>query len=163
METQQKRWHLKYFPARDAVLHAKWKNKGITSMIITHSLSVSIKTRAAPRSWQVTNDVFKQGTKNRKYKQGDRCVFWRTQSRTHRSVKSAHQAAKGKNGVVGHGHHTQVPLSGSVCPSPWLLGASLLQKVHRCVPQRELPSATGNCPAQENTPHPSPPHHGIAC
>lgn len=41
-------------------------------------------------------------------------------------------------------------LSRSACPSPQLLGRSLLQKVHRCVPQRGLPSV------QEYTPHPSP-------
>lgn len=36
-------------PACDAVLHAKRKNKGITSMIVTHSLSVSTQDPGCPK------------------------------------------------------------------------------------------------------------------
>lgn len=74
---------LKYAPAGGPVIHAVWGNKGIINTMLTVSLSV-FKTQADPRSCQLTN-VFKGGTDNLKYNQGDRCVFWRIQSRdTHR-------------------------------------------------------------------------------
>lgn len=68
MGSQQKAWHLKCFPACDPLVHAQWKNKGRLQYMA--SLLV-LETRAAPRSWQMTNEVFKQGTKNLKDKQGD--------------------------------------------------------------------------------------------
>lgn len=85
------------------------------------------------------------GTNNLKYNLGDRHVFWWIQSRQiHQSISERQELMVLDNVILHPG-----PLFRVNVPIPSILGISMLLKTHRCAPQREPPSTTGSCPAQE--------------